>query len=76
MSSVNTLFMNILLHSQCSHTNCVYHRDSRQSAFSHMKLIFTHLIYMTSLNVTFMDMHYLVFGFVVTECHQFFPKIN
>lgn len=31
---IHCLFINVLLHSRCSHTNCVFHLDSRPPAFS------------------------------------------
>lgn len=70
------LFINILLHSQCSNTNCGFHLDSRQPKFSHMKLIFTHLIYLTSLNGKFMDTKNLVCSFVVSEWRPFDPEMD
>lgn len=73
---LHCLFINILLHSQCSHTNCGFHLASRQPALSHMKLIFTHLIYTTTLNVKFMDTQHPVFDFVVSKYHLFVPKMD
>lgn len=70
------LFINTLLHSRCSHTNCVFHTDSRQPSFSHMKLIFTHLIYLASLNVKLVDTQHLVFVFVVSKCQLVIPEMD
>ena len=73
---IHCLFINILLRSQCSHTNCGFHLASRQPALSHMKLIFTHLIYTTTLNVKYMDTQHPIFDFVVSKCHLFVPEMD
>lgn len=64
------MFKNILQHSVFTHKLC-FHPDRRQRAFSHMKLIFTNLIYMTSLNVKFMNTQHLVLVFVISKCKPF-----
>lgn len=45
--------------------------DSWQPSFSRMKLIFTHLVYMTSLNRGFVDAQNSVLGFVVSKHNLF-----